>query len=170
MSQINRPPLGLQELLGSQNFGDNPSQLAQSVVPTIDLFPFLATSTLKIEGTSGGQTGEGELMRQALPGRAAIVSLMAWMTNGLIVGPEDIGFFFGLHGIADESNFPGTEYLVGPSGIETWPQSSQPIWYHEFSPFLFVEPGTEISGNYNFAQLSSAYGVQLRILFYDLSK
>lgn len=37
MSQINRVPQGLQDLLGSQNFGDNPSELGSVVAPTLDL-------------------------------------------------------------------------------------------------------------------------------------
>lgn len=42
MSRVNRVPFGLQDLLGSQNFGDNPSDFAQTIAPTIDMFPFLA--------------------------------------------------------------------------------------------------------------------------------
>lgn len=42
MSQISRVPKGLQDLLGSKNFGDNPSELGGVVAPTLDMFPFLA--------------------------------------------------------------------------------------------------------------------------------
>lgn len=41
MSQINRPPWGLQYLFGSKNFGRNPSQLAQSVIPSADIAPHM---------------------------------------------------------------------------------------------------------------------------------
>lgn len=41
MSRINRVPLGLQDLLGSQNFGDNPSELGSVVAPTLDMTNFL---------------------------------------------------------------------------------------------------------------------------------
>lgn len=41
MSQINRVPFGLQDLLGSKNFGTNPSQLGQVVTPTLELWDFL---------------------------------------------------------------------------------------------------------------------------------
>ena len=71
MSRINQPPFGLQSLLGSQNFGDNPSELAQTVVPLIDLWPFLSAekiryargaSTLNARGDSVSVTvPEGEL-------------------------------------------------------------------------------------------------------------
>lgn len=51
MSQVNKPPLGLQDFLGSQNFGKNPSELAQTLIPTLDLFPFL--SVYDLETTTG---------------------------------------------------------------------------------------------------------------------
>lgn len=42
MSQITRVPFGLQSLLGSKNFGDNPAELGQVVAPILDMFPFFA--------------------------------------------------------------------------------------------------------------------------------
>lgn len=46
MSQINRVPQGLQDLLFSKNFGSNPPNLLQDVRPTIDLFPMWASERL----------------------------------------------------------------------------------------------------------------------------
>ena len=40
MSRINRVPFGLQDLLGSQNMGDNPSELSRVVAPTLPMMPF----------------------------------------------------------------------------------------------------------------------------------
>lgn len=53
MSRINRVPFGLQDLLGSQNLGANPSSLLQEVRPTLDLFPFWAAErvTLRTDNT-----------------------------------------------------------------------------------------------------------------------
>lgn len=42
MTQITRVPVGLQNFLGTQAQGKNPSELAQTVVPTIDLDQFLS--------------------------------------------------------------------------------------------------------------------------------
>jgi len=42
MGVINRVPLGLQDLLGSSNQGDNPSNLAEIVAPVLDLQQYLA--------------------------------------------------------------------------------------------------------------------------------
>lgn len=52
MSQINRVPSGLQGLLGSKNFGDNPKQLAGIVAPTIDMWPFLSIESFSASMTS----------------------------------------------------------------------------------------------------------------------
>lgn len=48
MSQINRPPKGLQDVLGSKNFGVNPSNLGQAVVPTIDIGQFYIADLMDI--------------------------------------------------------------------------------------------------------------------------
>lgn len=47
MSRINRVPAGLQSLLGSQNFGDNPSELQPFVSPTLDQLPFLSRDVVR---------------------------------------------------------------------------------------------------------------------------
>lgn len=41
MGAINRVPFGLQSLLGSQNFGKNPAELAETTIPTLELDKFL---------------------------------------------------------------------------------------------------------------------------------
>ena len=41
MTGINRPPLGLQDLLESQNFGANPRELLLEVRPTLDMLGLL---------------------------------------------------------------------------------------------------------------------------------
>lgn len=46
MTQITRVPKGLQDLLGTKQFGKNPGELAQSVLPQLDLFPFYAAERL----------------------------------------------------------------------------------------------------------------------------
>lgn len=46
MSRINKLPVGLQSFLESKNFGDNPSELAQTVLPTLDTAPFFSVYDL----------------------------------------------------------------------------------------------------------------------------
>ena len=50
MSRINRVPKGLQDLLGSQNLGDNPSDLSLLVQPQVDMFPFWSAERLTVIG------------------------------------------------------------------------------------------------------------------------
>lgn len=59
MSKINRPPLGLQQLLGSQNFGQNPTELEGSVRPSLDLLPFYGAPLLSSRTTEGVRATEG---------------------------------------------------------------------------------------------------------------
>lgn len=40
MSRIQSPPRGLQDLLGTQNFGQNPNELSQTVVPVVNMGNF----------------------------------------------------------------------------------------------------------------------------------
>jgi len=47
MSRINRVPRGLQDLLGSTNQGDNPSELLGDVRAGFDIFPFWGAERLK---------------------------------------------------------------------------------------------------------------------------
>jgi len=52
MSRINRLPRGLQDLLGSKNFGVNPSEMGQQVAPIHDLFPHWASERLVARTTT----------------------------------------------------------------------------------------------------------------------
>jgi hypothetical protein len=46
MSQIQTVPWGLQSLLDSQNFGNNPSDFAETLLPVLDQFPLLAANKI----------------------------------------------------------------------------------------------------------------------------
>ena len=70
MSQITRVPLGLQKALGLETQGDNPSDLAQSIGPGIDLtryydlrqrFWWLALRDVTGDGSDNAVVPEGEI-------------------------------------------------------------------------------------------------------------
>ena len=82
MSRINRPPLGLQGLLDSQNFGENPSELGAIVRPTIDLFPFYGTQLLRSSNIVGSKTGAG-LIEQLTVGQSAPGQESIWLLHGV---------------------------------------------------------------------------------------
>lgn len=67
MSQINRVPWGLQSLLGTKNFGKNPSDLAQSVLPTVDLGPHLRYETMRTERNTGVIAAVGDTVEIEVP-------------------------------------------------------------------------------------------------------
>ena len=67
MSRINTPPIGLQDLLGSKNFGDNPSDLLEQVRPVVDLLPFWGTQKLKFAAESATTAGAGSVVELDVP-------------------------------------------------------------------------------------------------------
>ena len=67
MSRINRVPFGLQDLLGSQNFGDNPSELSRVVAPTLEMTPFLTAERTSYVHTSASKSTNGQIVAQVVP-------------------------------------------------------------------------------------------------------
>lgn len=61
MSKINTPPVGLQSLLGSQSFGDNPNDLLEQVRPIVDLTPFWGSNKLEVQWSSGNRAAPGNI-------------------------------------------------------------------------------------------------------------
>ena len=102
MSKINRPPVGLQFLLGSQNFGENPSHLAQQVTPTLDLFEFYATELLRHDDTVGGRQTPGMISSLLSNGRRAIKGLSIISTTTITGTVSSLQFGVSI------SNVPGT--------------------------------------------------------------
>lgn len=67
MSRINRVPAGLQSLLDSQNFGDNPSELSQVTAPTLELDKFLTKTLVRGTSDAGLQSNIGDLRGVTVP-------------------------------------------------------------------------------------------------------
>ena len=90
MGRINTTPGGLQSLLGSTNFGDNPSDLAVVTAPTLEQFQFLAqqkvyfarnTSTLASRGSAVQVTvAEGEIWKP--------IAIMMALNGNINVGTQ----------------------------------------------------------------------------------
>jgi len=165
MSQINRPPLGLQQLLGSQNFGDNPDDLGQVVQPTVELFPFYAAGAMKMKHTAGGRTTAGIISTVPIFGAAAII--------GVSVRRE-------LMGVAELLNIGITMdglNSVGASASKIVLASTGPITYgigvgfglnYTFPQPLIVESGAQFNSEY-FGYNGNIEFVTLTVLYYDLA-
>jgi len=67
-TKINQPSIGLNSLLGTQAFGDNPNLLDQLASPTIDLLPFLGQQLIRSQRTTASR---------ALAGQAIVVTIPA---------------------------------------------------------------------------------------------
>lgn len=68
MSQINQVPVGLQSLLGSKNFGRNPADLTQAVIPTLELLPFYSQQRMSLAQQELNVTSAGQGISIEVPG------------------------------------------------------------------------------------------------------
>ena len=95
MGQINRVPTGLQSLLDSKNFGDNPSFLTDQAIPVIDLDKFLESSLLRTETSNAPITVIGNSAIITIPeGELWLpLNLAVSMTNNFAAGGRAAGFF-----------------------------------------------------------------------------
>lgn len=168
MSQINRPPIGLQQLLGSQNFGDNPDDLRQGVVPTIDLTPFYGSGVLRVATITGSRTSEGIICTQPLFGTVMLIGASAWNTQSLFAA-ENCSLAITLTGLSEES--PGAtaaEHLLIAQQPVSWPNTSEPALGYTFPSPLVFENGVSVNArwvNYGGALTT----VTLSVLYYDLN-
>lgn len=90
MGRINTPPYGLQYLLGSTNFGDNPSELGDATLPTLEQFKFLGARNIHYARTSVTFTARNQTIPINIPTNEA------WEMISVAVG------VFGFNDIASE--------------------------------------------------------------------
>ena len=143
MSQINRPPLGLQQLLGSQNFGDNPAELGQVVAPTIDLLPFFGSGILRLRRVSGSRINEGEIVSLEFDEPVAVLSVAAWNDAGAsAAGVHVLGV--AMSGPPSDNLPVDQQHMLGIGvPLVNWPTTSQPAVSFSFPQPLVVEGGTQ---------------------------
>jgi len=98
MSKINSPPVGLQSLLGSKNFGENPDDLLREVRPTVDMLPFWGSQRLRFDQTVAIQAGVGSMVERQIPlgeswlvlsASITILNLASGAENGLAIHLDD---------------------------------------------------------------------------------
>lgn len=94
MTQITRVPKGLQDLLGTQAFGKNPAELAQNVLPQLDLFPFYGAERLRYQRVNAPVAARGNG-----PGFTVPIGKI-WIPVGMSVqfvnGPAVVNFMLGV--------------------------------------------------------------------------
>jgi len=168
MSQINRPPLGLQNLLGSQNFGDNPRELAGAVAPTLDMMSFYGSGILRMRRISGALATEGEIAQYEFDDRVALLSLAGWQQAGAS-GAHTCQLGLAISGPPNESLPVDQPHQLAQTFPFAHTGTSQPVACYTFPTPLVVEAGTKVH-LYWLTNPGNVNSVQMTILFYDLSQ
>lgn len=146
MSKINSPPLGLQDLLGSQNFGDNPDELARTVFGGVDLIPFLGSSRLSYARATESNTLTigGGIAPLTVPEGEAWYLLGATANGvGFQVGNE---YSIQLAMRKVFPLFPTAEHIIAPMEVRTQVSSShiEAVTYQPSQPIL-LQPFSELA-------------------------
>jgi hypothetical protein len=76
-TKINQPATGLQSLLGTQAFGDNPNLLDQLASPVVDLLPFLGQQLLTSQRIAADVVGIGPGASATVPAGEAWIPVHA---------------------------------------------------------------------------------------------
>jgi len=146
MSQINRPPVGLQGLLGSQNFGQNPNDLAQQVLPIVDLFPFWSSQTLKFDKQTGTSAGGGSLIETQVP------TDKTWgvLSCAFALSMATLNLDYNMQ-IAIDENATGTEFFVVASRTQVGNLKADIPIAALYQPrhIVWLPPGYVIRGVFN---------------------
>lgn len=120
MSRINRVPYGLQDLLGSQNFGDNPSELGGVVSPVLDMYQFMKLERREfvINAAGSTRTTPGNFSNIVVPqGEIWMVEMIGATMNknaAWVVG-EQVVITAALDAVVN-STFPTVEHPLGEIG------------------------------------------------------
>lgn len=112
MSRINRVPWGLQDILGSQSQGENPSELLQEVRPSFDMWPLWAQERIQYDRITGSITARGQNVNIAVPDGEY------WMP---------IAMYGGVAGFADI----GTVIKIALFGLRVSPNTGNFFVFHE---------------------------------------
>lgn len=127
MTQITRVPRGLQDFLGSQAFGKNPSELGDVVAPVLEMSPFLGIEKEKWHG-------EGFAPFNTTPANVSVV-----VPDGELWLLREVGF---LHNGAALSV---TDRYTASASLKNIPISSAPANPHPLSqtPYQYeiINPG-----------------------------
>lgn len=167
MSRINRPPLGLQGLLGSQNLGVNPDELGQQVLPTLDIFPFYGAQLTTHFSIPGGRTTEGTIVSKVIPagemwGLIGVGAVCAGITGA----GGDIQLSIQLAQLP--GNAPGQFHPLVTGPLQTVNATNVPTLSLVLPFPLLLEPNTEIFLVADVNTLAAADSFRLSILYYKL--
>lgn len=163
MSRINRPPLGLQQILGSQNFGVNPTELKQDVQPTVDLLPFYGAGLLRGEEFVGSRNSEGLIGAIIPTSRFMLVGASCWCISSASGTLSPAVLLSGIAG--DDPQNPHVLFRNNRDTVNTTNVASA----GGILPFPIVfEQGAAIEFWWFANTASDTANLNCRVLYYDL--
>ncbi len=140
MTQITRVPIGLQDFLGTQAFGQNPNQLAQTVAPTLDIDRFI--------GIRKANWASAEVTAFSAPTEAiiAIPNNEVWILQG-------VGARIGSLGLTEGDSL---RLSVVQQNVT---QSDNPADRHPVGPITEFSSASDQSSNYQLNDLNDYVGL-----------
>lgn len=118
MTQVTRVPFGLQDLLGTKSFGENPSDLSQTIAPTLDL-----TAFLKAERRAFQLQSSVQLFGNGQAGVFTIPTGQLWFVHSIATRLSTLGtdpFHARVCAFANKMNnssSPGSQHALGTLGV-----------------------------------------------------
>jgi len=160
MSRINRVPRGLQDLLGSTNQGDNPSDLLPDVRATFDIFPFWAVERLRVAFKSSVNPSTIASQFHIIPDNEMwLVKVITTTVTNTLAATLRVAFNHRIQNVQDDAN-PGTNVTtVGGSNIldfTTTTGLSQLAYSQNFDSPLILPPNTIMSSLPGYVENSNA--------------
>lgn len=164
MSKINRPPVGLQDLLGSKNFGENPAEFLQTVRPIVDLFPFWASQQFRVAKAANTSAGLGSVVELQVPADETWAVISASFGAQVINANEDF-----LLKVAVDDGLSGTSWFVVAQEFESLTVLAGQLYHAIWTPpnLFFLPPGYALRGIYASTNLVSR-NFELDLLYYQL--
>jgi hypothetical protein len=167
MSQINRPPQGLQFLLGSQNFGVNPNELITTIQPTVDVSDMLASQLVRSASGSGSRVDEGEVCAIEFFDTVRLLAVSAY-TSAALASNEIIDVSFALTQISGDQ--PDRRKILWSSNQQlTWNAGGVPAYGFTLPEPMTLPAGSKLSFWFDYAVTPGAGSWYLEALYQQLS-
>lgn len=147
MTQITRVPIGLQDFLGTQAQGKNPSEFGQVVAPTIGMDRFLGIQRETWQRSGFGSFNTSAFVSITVPeDEVWFIRSLAWrhVQSGASAGDGYTGYC--LLSNNSNSNGPLSEHPISrPFPYEVPSGSGQNLYDCEHVPDVIAVPGSQIT-------------------------
>lgn len=165
MSKINSPPIGLQSLLGSKNFGENPDDLGQQVRPVVDMLPFWASQRLRFLNAKTNSSGQQSVVEIQVPLGETWMILSVAFDVEMLAAADDMNSKIAL----DETNTGVDWYTVASNFFMNVSSMNGQFFTTMWNPPIgfFLSGGTVIRGIHQGSN-QAAKDFELDVVYYRL--